>query len=78
MKIVLVEWHDAAMLSNGAYWHTPEAAESHTPVLVHSVGFLVKKTKEYVTITQSDHDGGRTGGFFCIPASWVNKITPLQ
>lgn len=74
--VVAVQWRDAAAVAGG-YWSSIADAKAHTPCLVHTVGFLVKRTKKRLTLTQSVHAGG-CGGVFSIPADWVQKIEVLQ
>jgi hypothetical protein len=69
MKLVLVNWHDAAG-GNKSGWRNLESMKSDTLHPVQSVGFLLRKTDELVTVVP--HVSGEQGdGEIDIPCSWI-------
>lgn len=71
-KFVLVEWDDATQTEAG--WQSP-ADIDHAPVRVHTVGFLVKKTKDYLLLAGSHNtEMGDVEGVSSIHMGNVKKI----
>jgi len=50
LKKVLVTWVDSA---GTAHWDDIKEAEELEPVICETIGFLVKETKDYITVVQS-------------------------
>lgn len=74
-KLVLVEWVDSAYLSGG--WKSLEDIKAHTPAPCKSVGWMVSKTRAFLTLVPH-FDGCESGlGDLIIPVRAVTKITPL-
>jgi len=76
-KKVEIQWIDAYEMESG--WHTIEEAEKATTPLIFSVGYVVKETKDSITIAG---DRGRKGDSDCgrvqvIPKGWIKKTTRL-
>lgn len=71
---VEIAWQDAARTDG---WRSLKAIMDETPPTVHSLGYLVKNTSEYVTIVQSMDDSEGAADALTIPAPWVCEITLL-
>jgi hypothetical protein len=59
MKLVQITWLDAATDESG--WKAISAVQSNRPVVVRSVGWVVKRTKGFITLAASvveDHCDG--------------------
>lgn len=70
-KAIYVEWKDACASSG---WKEINTADVD-PILIKSIGWLVKETKEYLTITHG-HDTEPPhliNGFMTIPKAWIQK-----
>lgn len=52
MKLVLVEWEDAALIDSGT-WVDRQGAEASKPVIFQSVGWLYELAPDAVTITDT-------------------------
>jgi hypothetical protein len=69
MKLVLVNWNDAAG-GNKTGWRTLDSMKGDGLHAVQSVGFLLRKTDELVTVVP--HVSGERGdGEIDIPCSWI-------
>lgn len=69
MKLVLVNWHDAAG-GNKSGWRSLDSMKNDTLHPVMSVGFLLRQTSELVTVVP--HVSGDQGdGEIDIPTSWI-------
>lgn len=69
MKLVLVNWVDAAG-GNKSGWRNLESMKNDTLHPVQSVGFLLRKTDELITVVP--HVSGDQGdGEIDIPLSWI-------
>jgi hypothetical protein len=77
MKLVLVNWNDAAG-GNKTGWRTLDSMKGDGLHAVQSVGFLLRKTDELVTVVP--HVSGEQGdGEIDIPCSWiVGSIVELE
>jgi hypothetical protein len=64
---VWVRWHDAAHVGAGE-WLTDL---SDTAVTVHTVGILVRKTRQHLVIAHSCDSSGNVTGVFSIPRTAV-------
>lgn len=74
MKIVRVTWGDAA---NGAGWRSLKDIAKERPLMIESVGFLVKRNKRRIVLAHSV--GGDDGlGSTVIPAAWVKRVDILH
>ncbi len=75
---VEIEWIDAYEMGSG--WQELEDALKITPPKIWSLGYIVKETKEFITISA---DKGRKGDSDCgrvqlIPKSWIKKVILLE
>ncbi len=76
MRMVLVEWTDAC--SDDAGWKPLKKIKKQTPVIVMSMGFLVKDDPDYVTVIGSHVPfDDTTDGDVTIPRGMVRSITEL-
>lgn len=68
-EALYLEWVDA---SAGQGWTNPE--ELPEPLLMKTLGFIVKEDKHLITITQGvDIRQGAIMGFLIIPKGWIRK-----
>lgn len=75
MKLIKVQWRDAL---GGDGWLQRKDLEKEVPVIHNSVGYVVKDTKEFVTISMSyDETGDNMGAWLTIPRLYIIKITKL-
>jgi len=75
MKLVLIDWLDAVGQDG---WITEKELITQTPVLHHSVGYLVKDDKDHVTITMSYDDKKESlGAWLLIPKKYIKKMKKL-
>jgi hypothetical protein len=77
MKMVLVEWLDAYTHDSG--WKSIKSVRKQGPVLVRSIGFLVKEADDHVTVAAShvpldDHCDGDC----VIPRGMIKSIVELK
>ena len=64
--LTLIEWLDHCSL-DGGHWQTVESAETLTPVIVQSIGWLLKETKETIVLVPHLSQGqGQVFGEVCI------------
>jgi hypothetical protein len=76
-RFVLVEWLDA--MSDDAGWKTWKKVAQQEPVMVHSLGYVVRDEPGFLTVAGSVCivDGMRDGDV-TIPRSMIKKIHELQ
>lgn len=72
MKIVLVEWDDAAM---EGHWIDGHPAKPK-PQIVRSIGFLAHKTKKHILLVQSVAENCH-GNSLQIPRRMVRKMVEM-
>lgn len=77
MKMVLVEWLDAYTHDSG--WKSLKSLRKQEPVLVRTVGFLVKEAADHITVAASHvpHDDHADGDVI-VPRGMVTAIHELQ
>lgn len=75
--LVLVEWEDAHSENS---WYTKEEVEKNhcLPLLVKTVGFLVKKSKKGISITSGKASNNALLGNFFVPAGMIKKVSKLK
>ena len=80
MDIVLVTWHDTEDFKGGAWASTEEIDEfSKTLCVIESVGWVVKKTRHYLTLCADFSPNPDTHGRVTkIAKKMIVKIEPLQ
>lgn len=76
-RLVLVEWLDAC--SDDAGWKTWKKIQKQAPVLVHSVGYVVRDEPDFLTIAGSLvlYDG-TVDGDVTMPRPMIKSITELK
>ena len=73
-EIVFIEWVDSKGITN--QWEYLDEIDPIKPDKCLSVGFLLEKTREYVTITQSIGEA-QTIGRTTIPCCSIKRIKKL-
>ena len=74
-KIVEVSWYDA----NGrGGWADRQDYESHGPAKIISVGYLLKRTKKFITLVGSQGEGDDVNQAMSIPMPWCSKIRIIR
>ena len=74
-KRVEVSWVDASCVQG---WHGPREALEHMPMPVKTLGYLVRKTKDFISVTQTQTEDSGRANTMAIPLSWVKKIRTLK
>jgi len=75
MRLVTVKWIDAL---GGDGFIEKSDLEKQTPVSHNSVGYVVKETDSFITLTMSYNDDmDNLGAWMLIPKIMVVKITEL-
>ncbi len=74
MKIVKVDWWDSASLDG---WVSVEYAETFAPSKCETIGWIIKKTREYVTLVASKSDTVNYCQLFSIPRKCIISIKEL-
>lgn len=75
MKLVVIEWEDAAMSSQG--WDSLRMARRNKTEKVRSVGYLVKRGKKK-TIIAMGFGEGQVADALTIPSSCVRKMRRVK
>lgn len=71
MKKVYIKWIDSCSLSKSG-WNPEEDIKQLYPETVHSIGYIFKETKKYITLVA--HLGEyHSMGEICIPKSAIRK-----
>ena len=76
MKLVLVEWVDSA--ASSGEWEVIEAALDMRPSPCYGCGFLIAKTKEYVTIALLTGKRKNVNCVAVIPRGCIKSIKELK
>lgn len=79
MKLVLIEWLDAVTHDDNG-WKVIEKVINQKPVLVRSVGWVVKDTKTHITLVSSiirDEKEHIIDGDVTVPKGWIKKVIHL-
>lgn len=84
LKPIYIEWCDAT--SNENAWRTVDEAiewANNENWVVKNMGWLIKKTKEYVLITtkmsdENDWSEMQVGSIFKIPTTWIRKLQYMK
>lgn len=71
---VWIRWHDAAHVGPGEWM----SELGDTGVTVHTIGILVRKTKQHLVVAHSADDAGNLTGVFSIPRSAVEEWGELE
>lgn len=74
-RVALIEWEDAQCLNLGP-WVPEQETYAYTPLIVHTVAFVLHSSKEGYVFTDSVLEGG-TGGLHQIPTKMIKNITWL-
>lgn len=75
--LVEVSWRDHSSFSDGG-WSTLDAAQALEPILVRSVGFLVKDDETFVVLVAHLTTGNCTAGEMCILKSDIVSKKELR
>ena len=73
IKIAIIDWIDS---SSRDEWHDTDIILE--PFVITSVGILVEKTQDYVTICRSRTETDVHDGVLCVPRSAIEKIKILR
>lgn len=76
MRLVLVEWNDAASLRSSG-WKSIDEANDLSPSLVRSVGWLAVDHADYVVIVSHTADSDKCDGEVCIPRGMISRVADL-
>lgn len=76
-RFVYVEWADA---TGRAGWMDTETQEHYdfSPMIIRSIGILVRETKEYLVICHSKSDHDHVNGYISIPKGWITKRKAIK
>ena len=74
-KMVLVSWVDAARYEG---WFSDEETSKMEPKAIHSVGFLIRETPEYVALAASSTEDDHVGDVLTIPRGLISAIVHLR
>lgn len=78
-KIVCVEWDDAGFNSG---YYDEDNKDIHTPIIVKTVGHLIKRTKAVVIVATDTYQYAKSDGdsryISTIPRKMVKKISYLE
>jgi hypothetical protein len=69
--ITIIEWFDSCSIRGGT-WHSHDDAEQLVPDRIKSVGWVLKETKEAVTMVPHTAEHS-VGGEMCIPKVAITK-----
>lgn len=76
MKLVEIQWLDATGADG---WTTEKSLLKETPAIHNSVGYVIKETKDHITITMSfDEERESLGAWLLIPKSFIKKIKKVK
>lgn len=76
-RFVLVEWLDA--MSDDAGWKPWKKVAAQEPVMVHSLGYVVRDEPEFMTVAGSVCVvDGMLDGDVTIPRSMIKNVHELQ
>ena len=75
MKLVKVDWMDSAACDG---WVGVTYAEEFNPSKCVTVGWVVNKTREYITVTSSRSDTVNYSQLMTIPRKCVISIKELE
>lgn len=72
MKMIYFEWADA---TGQAGWMDRETQRSFdwNPMLIKSIGILVREDKDSVTICHSLSEHDHINGYITVPKGWIKK-----
>ena len=70
-----VYWSDAC---SSVGWETLEDCKLLKPMECKTVGYLVQKTNEALTIALTQSIDGGVNGAIAIPTKWIKKIRTLK
>jgi hypothetical protein len=84
-SIVEIIWQDAGVPEDEetgeGYWRNKEEVLDYQPTYCYTVGYLVHKDKEWITLAQSDanfNGEDLIGAPFQIPSKWVKQMRRLK
>ena len=68
-KIAIVEWIDSSLQNTQV-----GRSDYPSPELITSVGFIVQKTKEHITLARDDMKEDEVRCLICIPTECIRSI----
>lgn len=71
-KLNVIDWLDHSSF-NRAKWRTFDEASDLGPIGVHTVGWVIKETKEYLIVASTLTDDETLMNEFCILKSCIKK-----
>jgi hypothetical protein len=74
-NIAVIEWEDAQCIDPGP-WVPERDSYAYTPLIVHTVAFVLYDSKEGVVLTDSITEG-QTGSIHKIPRKMIKSIVYL-
>lgn len=75
-RVALIEWEDAQCLDVGP-WVPERESYAYTPLIVHTVAFVLHSNKEGYVLTDSVYEG-HTGSLHKIPRKMIKRLTWLK
>jgi len=73
-KILKIDWNDTCS-SDG--WECVDCVDPK-PIMCHSVGYVVKRTKQAITVSGTIGDHGANCQYITIPKGCIIKVTELK
>lgn len=70
-KLLYIKWIDSVSLYTGG-WHSFEDIEGMEPTMIDTVGYLIKETKDYITVASSLNPFEASGDI-CIPKVCIKQ-----
>jgi hypothetical protein len=74
-RLCLITWRDACSTGE-AGWSTPDEIRKLDGIMISSVGWAVKESKNTVTLAASSHQNGLSGDV-CIPKGCIVSTVEL-
>ena len=75
MKLILINWVDSSS-SDG--WQYLDSAKEHHPSNCRTVGWLLTKTKDYVTVAATQCDSELWSQLMSIPRKCITNIRIIE
>ena len=75
-ELVIIIWEDTASLEET--WNDKEEAYELKPGIMHTVGWVMARTSEYITVSASaEFAGDLVGDVNCIPLGCIKEINQV-
>ena len=72
LKFKRITWIDSASITGGG-WHSAEDINQLRPLEIKTAGYVVKETKDFITIASQVGEYGFASGEVCIPKFAIKK-----